>query len=508
MAASLHANDAESRADLFERLLSVMMESIFDPVTVIGANGETLFQNSASITALPHPPPKSFADWDAAFALHSPDGVRRLPLSEWPLARALAGESFDALETSAIMPNDPTEPTMLLATGKPFRRADGTIEGAVLISRDITAMRRTEKELANAQRMDAIGQLTGGVAHDFNNILTAITSSAHVLMRHHDADTMIGRLARNIDQAATRGADLVRHLLAFARAQPLNPTRTDVNALIEETIMLLRATLSDQITIETDLAPALPAALVDPTQLTTALLNLAVNARDAMPDGGTLTFRTRSEGEQLAIAVSDTGEGIPFDVQNKVFEPYFTTKPVGKGTGLGLSMAYGFVTQSGGSIELHSAPGAGAAFTIRLPTTDAAAAAPQPEAHPAPAAPARILVVEDNPLVRDALRLELEDMGYDIFVAADGPEALALLEGGLKIDLMLTDVIMPGGMNGRELAEKVVARDPAIKILYASGHPRDVLILEGRIAGNFPLLRKPFQPRELADALRRALNRS
>lgn len=343
------------------------MECVTDPVTVIGTNGGVIMQNAASVTALPNPPPQSFADWESGFVLHSADGVERVPMEDWPLARALRGETVPGDEMSVLMPNDPTQAIMLLASARPIRDASGAIIGAVLISRDVSEQRRLERELAQSQRLEAVGHLAAGIAHDFNNILTAISASAESLLATPGLGERERGIAARIEGASERGADLVARLLAFARQQPLAPKRVDVNPLVEELVDLLRPTLSGNIDIVLDLAPCELPVLADASQLQSALLNLAVNARDAMPEGGQLIFRTEPSDAGVVIEVRDTGAGIPFDQQIQVFEPFYTTKRPGKGTGLGLAMVYGFATQSGGDIDLSSAPGVGTSIRMHLP---------------------------------------------------------------------------------------------------------------------------------------------
>ncbi len=495
--------EAEQDARLFKHLL----ESIADPVTIVGRRGETLVQNAASKAALPAPPPQSLEDWDKGFVLHTPDGVRRLSIDEWPVARALKGERVVGYETSVLMPNDPTQPIRLLADAFPILGEAGAVEGAILISHDVTAQRRIEAELASAHRMEAIGELTGGVAHDFNNILTAIISLAESLRRDLESDARLADKAARIDAAAGRGAELVQHLLAFARKQPLKPSLVDVNATVTELLSLLRSTLGKNVRIEAELAGDLPMTLVDATQLAAALLNMAVNARDAMPEGGVLTLRTNliaragmPGGKALLIDVADTGCGIPFDQQGKVFEPFYTTKGAGKGTGLGLARVYGFVRQSGGAIELRSAPGRGATFSLYLPVADKVAAVASGAATEIAETEKRLrlLLVEDDAMVRHALCFSLGDYGFEITEAANGPEALALFADGLDVDLMLTDLTMPGGVDGNQLAERVADMRPRVKILISSGHPVE------RRDNRFTVLRKPMRTEALVRALRDA----
>lgn len=359
-------SDLRSSNALDAFVLRDVMECISDPVTVIGVDGGVIQQNAASIAALPNPPPRTFEEWSAGFVLHTADGTHRVAVENWPLARALRGENVPGDEMSVLMPNDPSQAIMLLASARPIRDASGAIIGAVLISRDVTEQRRLERELAQAQRLEAVGQLAAGIAHDFNNILTAIAASAESLLNGAlgERERLI---AGRIEGASDRGSDLVRRLLAFARQQPLAPQRVDVNPLVQELVELLRPTLSGNIAIVTDLAPCELSVIADASQLQSALLNLAVNARDAMPEGGQLTFRTEPQDNGVLIEVVDTGQGIPFDQQERVFEPFFTTKRQGKGAGLGLAMVYGFAAQSGGAVNLSSAPGVGTSIRMHLP---------------------------------------------------------------------------------------------------------------------------------------------
>src|SRR5205085_6949628 len=336
------------------------------------------------------------------------------------------------------------------------------------VGRDLTEKQEAEARLRQVQKMDAVGQLTGGVAHDFNNILTVITGTIGILGEAVADRPELASIAKLIDDAAERGAQLTKHLLAFARKQPLQPREIDVNSLMVEAAKLLHPTLGEQIQISPLLAEDAWTALVDPNQLTTAVLNLALNARDAMPDGGKLVLETRNvyldegyasmhnevaPGNYVMIAVSDTGSGIPTANLDRVFEPFFTTKEVGRGTGLGLSMVFGFIKQSGGHIKIYSEIGHGTAVKMYLPRA-AGAALPIADAAPARArgGDETILVVEDDALVRDNVVMQLTSLGYKTIEAATGAEALRLAAANDAIDLLFTDVVMPGGMNGRELA--------------------------------------------------------
>jgi CheY-like chemotaxis protein len=324
-----------------------------------------------------------------------------------------------------------------------------------------------------------------------------------------------------IGAAAARGADLTRHLLAFARRQPLQPRSVDVNALVIEAARLLRPTLGEHIEIESMLAHDSAPALIDPSQLSTAILNLALNARDAMPNGGKLTLETRNivldenyagmnsevnPGNYILIAVSDSGTGIPASLLEKVFEPFYTTKDVGKGSGLGLSMVYGFVKQSNGHIKIYSEEGHGTTIKMYLPpgtggsaTAEAAAASIVEGGHE------RILVVEDDELVGNYVITQLQSLGYVTLTARNAAEALAIVETGAQFDLLFTDVIMPGGMNGRQLADEIRRRRTTLRTLFTSGYTENAIIHHGRLDAGVLLLAKPYRRSDLARMVRRAL---
>jgi signal transduction histidine kinase/CheY-like chemotaxis protein len=379
-----------------------------------------------------------------------------------------------------------------------------------------------EAQVRQAQKMEAVGQLTGGVAHDFNNILTVITGTIEILGEAVKDRPHLVQITDMISAAAARGADLTRHLLAFARRQPLQPRNTDVNALVIDAARLLRPTLGEQIEIESMLAHDSVPALVDPSQLTTAILNLALNARDAMPNGGKLTLETKNvvldenytsmaselkPGNYVMIAVSDTGEGIPGSLLDKVFEPFFTTKDVGKGSGLGLSMVYGFVKQSNGHIKIYSEESHGTTVKLYLP---AAVGVPDELAAEAGISwdehgDESILIVEDDALVREYVVTQISRFGYHTLAAGNGAEALAIIDGLERIDLLFTDVIMPGGLNGRQLATEALKRRPELKVLYTSGYTENAIVHHGRLDAGVLLLPKPYLSSDLARMIRTAL---
>jgi PAS domain S-box-containing protein len=391
------------------------------------------------------------------------------------------------------------------------------------IGRDLTEKHAAEAQLHQAQKMDAVGQLTGGVAHDFNNILTVITGTIGILADAVADRPQLAAIASMIDDAAERGANLTKHLLAFARKQPLQPRAVDVNALTLETAKLLQPTLGEQIEIAPVLAADASAALVDPNQLTTAILNLSLNARDAMPAGGKLTLETKNVyldadyasmhsevivGNYVMIAVSDTGSGIPAANLEKVFDPFFTTKEVGKGTGLGLSMVFGFVKQSNGHIKIYSEEGHGTTVKIYLPRATGLAhtAAELQASSQIEGGTEVVLVVEDDALVRRYVVTQIESLGYSTLEASNAAEALKVIGNTATINLLFTDVIMPGPMNGRQLVDEALRRYPSLKVLYTSGYTENAIVHHGRLDTGVMLLAKPYRKSDLARMMRMALD--
>jgi len=392
------------------------------------------------------------------------------------------------------------------------------------IIHDLTDRKRTEEQLVQAQKMEAVGQLSGGIAHDFNNLLTVIIGNAEFLNNTLKARPDLKKMAEHIVAAGERGAELTQRLLAFSRRQTLQPTRMDCNTMIDVLHTLLRRTLREDIEIRTMLDPALEAAYADAVQLESAILNLALNAQDAMPDGGTLTIHTTNvpldaeyrlhhpevpEGNYVVIAVTDDGQGMAPETLERVFEPFFTTKEVGKGSGLGLSMVYGFVKQSNGHVSIYSEPGLGTTVRLYLP----AASGGEARGEPLVASEVRtvggretVLVAEDDPFVRSYAMACLTGLGYRAIAAADGHEALEELAKGTLIDLLFTDIVMPGGMNGWDLAEKAKSMRPGLKILFTSGYAVETLVSRGRAAHGTALLNKPYRQADLARRLREALD--
>ena len=410
-------------------------------------------------------------------------------------------------------------PRHFSVNGQPVFAADGRFMGYRGSATDLTEQHETEERLRQSQKMDAIGQLTGGVAHDFNNVLTVITGTIEIIQEGLADKPELAAIAQLIDDAAARGAEITSQLLTFARRQPLEPREIDVNALVVETAKLLKPILGEHVEIVTRLADDAWLAMADPSQLSSAIVNLAVNARDAMRGGGRVTIETANReldgtgngnaetGPFVMVAVADTGHGIPADIRDRVFEPFFTTKGVGRGTGLGLSMVYGFAKQTGGTVAIESEEGRGTVMRLFLPRSagEAPARTGPVQAPVAARGHETILVVEDDPLVQGYVIAQLGSLGYRTLTASDGATALALVEQGASFDLLFTDIIMPGGMNGRELAEAVRLRQPRVRVLYTSGYTDDAIVHEGHLDPGVALLRKPYRKSDLSQKIREIL---
>lgn len=407
-----------------------------------------------------------------------------------------------------------------------------SVEGHLVYAygRDVTAekkqaeaLRRAEDALRQSQKMEAVGQLTGGLAHDFNNLLTGITGSLE-LLQTRVAQGRVGEIERYVlaaQGAARRAAALTHRLLAFSRRQTLDPKPTDANRLILDMEELIRRTIGPEIALDVTLAPDLWATLIDASQLENALLNLCLNARDAMPGGGRILIQTRNRpldervardkdlpaGDYVLIAVTDTGEGMTPETAAKAFEPFFTTKPLGQGTGLGLSMTYGFVRQSGGQVRIDSAAGHGTTMRLYLPRhaaalpVDAAEGALHAEAATAVAGET-VLVVDDEPMIRMLVADVLHDLGYVALEAADGAAGLAILQSGARIDLLVSDVGLPGGMNGRQMADAARIARPDLKVLFITGYAEKRALGDGQLARGMQVLTKPFVIETLAARIR------
>jgi signal transduction histidine kinase len=411
---------------------------------------------------------------------------------------------------------------------------------AAELGAEMALHRETQQTLRQAQKIEAVGQLTGGIAHDFNNLLTIIIGNLDTLKRRladttgqADVVSFAGVLAKPVDlalQGARNAAQLTHRLLAFSRRQALEPVRLDLNRLIADMSDLLRRTLGETINIETVLAAGLWPTFVDTNQVENALINLCVNARDAMAEGGRLTIETANTfldeayarqfgdvtpGQYALLSITDTGTGIPPELLERAFEPFFTTKPAGQGSGLGLAMVHGFVKQSGGHVRIYSEVGHGTTVKLYLPRMledEGAASVPAPR----PAAPAAtpraaqsetILLVEDNEGVRDFARGALQELGYTVLEAAEGEAALRILKYEPSVSLLFTDVVLPG-MSGRELANRAAALRPDLPVLFTTGYTRNAIIHHGRLDPGVHLLSKPFAQHELAQKVREMLDAS
>jgi PAS domain S-box-containing protein len=406
----------------------------------------------------------------------------------------------------------------------PIWNDHGTLIGFAKITRDITERKQAQEALALAQaalfqsqKMEAVGQLTGGVAHDFNNLLTIIVNNLDLLTRNaRDARDL--RLIESAQRAAERGAKLTQQLLAFSRRQPLQPALYDPNTLIEGFEAILRRACGELVKLRLSLSPRVRSISVDGPQFEAALLNLIVNARDAMPEGGAVKITTANvtlgekdpassdlePGRYVSIVVEDTGSGMPPEILDRVFEPFFTTKEVGKGTGLGLSQVYGFVNQSGGHIRVDSTLGQGTKITMLLPAQENGEEAVEDEGEtvrPDRDSAGTVLIVEDEPAVLEVASEIFDSLGYDVLTATDAKQAVGVLEGNPSIDVLFSDVIMPNGMNGVELSRKAREMRPNLKILLASGYPMSALPSEGLGAG-VSFISKPYRWTELAEKLR------
>ena len=431
-------------------------------------------------------------------------------------------ESGEMRERELDVPFADGEIHSVLVTKFPVLAADATTIGIGTINTDVTEQRRAEEQLHQAQKMEAVGQLTGGVAHDFNNLLTVILGNLEFIETKLENDEKGRKFVGTAMRAVRRGSDLTQRLLAFSRRQPLSPTPTDVNALVSGMTELLHRAIGEAVEIETVRASGLWQAMVDASQLENAILNLALNARDAMPEGGRLTIETANgsidhdyarhhaevvPGRYVMVAVSDTGTGMTPEIVDRVFDPFFTTKEEGKGSGLGLSMVFGFVKQSGGHVNIYSEPGHGTTVKLYLPRTmEASEEVRETDGESAGIGQGEtILVVEDDPDVRDYVTAALNALGYHVLDAKDGSTAIQVLESERKIDMLFTDIVLPGGMNGRAIADKARELRPEIRILFTSGYTENAVIHHGRLDEGVELLVKPYNQETLASRIRSIL---
>jgi len=431
------------------------------------------------------------------------------------------GDHIGSVGETTGLRKDGTLFPMDLSVGETVQEGESVF---VAVIHDLTDRKRTEEQLVQAQKMETVGQLSGGIAHDFNNLLTVIIGNAEFLGDQLKTLPDLKALSDDIGRAGQRGAELTQSLLAFSRRQTLKPVELDCNALVEAIHKLLRRTLREDVAIDTRFDSALRGAYADPAQLESAIINLALNAQDAMPDGGRLSITTANvvlddsyriqnqdvrAGDYVLIAVTDNGTGMTKEVLDRVFEPFFTTKEVGKGSGLGLSMVYGFVKQSNGHVSVYSEPGLGTTVRLYLPATrDGAGIA----AEPAPGLDAevshgeKVLIVEDDPFVRSYAVMCLGSLGYVAIPATDGNDALQLLEADPEIGILFSDVVMPGGLSGWALAEAALLRRPDLRVLLTSGYALDTVAGGSRSGRRLPILTKPYRKLDLARRLREVLD--
>ncbi|MGB6538884.1 MAG: MASE4 domain-containing protein [Xanthobacteraceae bacterium] len=434
----------------------------------------------------------------------------------------ISGKPYEIFESTF---HSRTRGPRLLRTKKlPVADEHGAAKYVLAFSEDITDQRQLEEQLRHAQKMEAIGQLTGGLAHDFNNLLAIVVGNLDVLAELRKNDHELQELVQGAVGAALSGSELTRRLLAFARRQPLQPEQVDLNELIQEISALLGRTLGQNIEINLDLGASLPAVAVDRVQLETAIANLANNARDAMPHGGRLLIATRTAyldqdyaahhsevtpGRYIVTEVTDSGQGMTAEIVTRIFEPFYTTKGPGKGTGLGLSMVFGFMKQSGGHINVYSEPGRGTTFRLYLPPaipSDAADRVDAPPLQPASDAHETILVVEDNDKLREIVVKQLSGLGFHVLEVDNARRALQVLAMQSKVDLLFTDIVLPGDMDGCELAREVIACFPQSKVLLTSGFPGARLTDVYSLGTNVRLLNKPYRKEDLARTVHEVLH--
>ena len=500
--AQLAASEAQFRA-VFEAALEVMV--LLEPDgTVIAVNNRR--------ETWRHPSPED----SIGKKIWAAPTLRQYPEHTETMKRGIALAAKGKVFTTEVKMEREGMPTAYLDVSvQPVRSDAGEIIYLLFEARDVTELKNAQEQLRQSQKMEALGQLTGGIAHDFNNLLTVVVGGLDIIAKRAD-DDKLKRYAENALAAAERGARLTGQLLAFSRVQRLEVTPTLVAPLIENMRPLLRNVLGPGIEKRFDLDEAMIPVMADPTQLEVAVLNLAINARDAMPDGGVLTFSSTpvemvgdpdvEDGEYIELTISDTGSGMPAEVVDRAFEPFFTTKEVGKGTGLGLSMVYGMARQSGGVARIESKPGEGTSVKLLFRKAESAAtgtgaAKADDEADHGAHHPAGILVIDDDPDVRGFIAQSLEEQGYAVRQAADGREGLKAIARD-KPDLVILDFIMPG-LSGAEVANRILSRQPDLPILFVSGYSETDAVR--RVAPQAPLLAKPFRADALTKAVRGAL---
>lgn len=504
---------AEAEVARTSRILRAIIDGTSDAVFVKDKQGKYLLCNEAAARFLGKTPADIVGKHDTDLF----DAAEARLIAETDL---LTMESDRAVTAEEQLRTDSVLRTFNVVKA-PYRDERGDVIGIIGVSRDVTRSKQLEEQLRQAQKMEAIGRLAGGVAHDFNNLLTIISGCSELLMEHPDTAAPIRELAQTIAGAGERASALTRQLLGFSRQSMLQPEVLDLNQVVTNTQKLLARAIGEHIELVTRLAPDVEHVRVDPNQLDQILINLAVNARDAMPAGGTLTIETcnvafsesyeaahldAKSGQFVMLAISDTGTGMSPDVKARIFEPFFTTKPKGEGTGLGLAMVLGIVEQSGGWIHVYSEVGLGTTVKIYLPAVAEAVSV----ARPVP--PRRsysgsetVLIVEDDEDVREIAMTSLKLHGYRVICASSGAEAIAAAHEHERIDLLLTDVVMPK-MNGSEVARQLRAQFPNLKVLIMSGYTEDTVLRQGLLAASVSFIQKPYTPVSLARKVREVLD--
>jgi PAS domain S-box-containing protein len=536
----------EEQARAQARMLQSILDSMSSGVAVANRQGRFVLFNRAAEEILGMGAVEAgFEHWPEVYGILRPDGLTPFPAEEQPIVRALAGETTGTVEMVIRNPRRP-DGLYITVTARPWLDEDGSLLGGVAVFRDITELRQAqaqlealnselelrveertaelrdvEQQLHHSQKMEAIGRLAGGIAHDFNNQLTAILGYSELALSDVGPDSPLARPLERIQRAGERAANLTRQLLAFSRRQVLQPRLIDLNEATGAVRSILERVIGEDVELAFLAASGLPAVRIDPEKLEQVLMNLAINARDAMPSGGKLTLETERvvldddyaarhpdvrSGPHVLLAVSDTGVGMTPEVRERIFEPFFTTKESGRGTGLGLSMVHGFVKQSGGHLWVYSEPGQGTTFRIYFPAVEDPAEPLEPP-RPASAGPGgheRILVAEDEELAREMIADALRGAGYRVLVAASGTEALEI---GCRepVDLLLTDAVLPG-MGGRELAERLSAARPNVRVLYMSGYTENAIVHHGVLDPGIAFVQKPVSLQVLLGKVREVLD--
>ncbi len=512
--------------DAQREFLNAVLNSVSTGIVACDGNGLLTLFNQAAIRMHGLSSERIPAEeWAAHYDLLMADGETLMRREDIPLFRALNGEMVRNSEM-VIAPKN-LKRRRLISSGQPIYGNRGKQIGAVIALEDITDRVEAEEELRiqgeqlrQAQKMEAVGQLAGGVAHDFNNVLTAIRMNAEMMLLQGSSGESSNDGLRDIVTAVDRAGLLTRQLLAFSRKQVIQPAALDINGVVAGLEAMMRRLLVGDVELVTELAPGIGSVMMDRTQMEQVIVNLVLNARDAMPDGGRLTIRTASsaddqrssvapgDGRRLLVTVTDTGIGMTDEVKERIFEPFFSTKDKDKGTGLGLATVYGIVTHSGGQISVVTAPGSGTTFTVSLPRVDDAepVGITRTGSRPPERGREMVLIVDDEEVIRRSVGAILRRRGYDVVEAASGPEALAYVKTVPdRIDLLLTDVMMPE-MHGGELIRSVRVIQPGIKALCMSGYADDQIISRGFIASDVAFIQKPFSVDDLTRRMREVLD--